>query len=442
MNSLERRLQIGLAASLMLLMLLLGWLTSTAIQRLTDDLVLSRLSHDAESLVAGLQPDGSGALDLAAGRTSEIYDRVFSGHYYVVLLSDGRVLRSRSLWDHDLGVAETHVGTQRHWRAEGPVGQRLLVFSSGFRKQGQALTIIVAEDLSQIEQRLSAFNWYFAALAAFILVALAVVQRLVLRHSFRSLQSLREDIRRLEQGEVGQLSEAVPSEVQPLVREVNHLLGLLGQRLQRSRNALGNLAHAIKAPLSLLTQTIDRIDEPSAPELRGHVERIRELTERELKRARLAGAGTPGTRFDPSAELPSLCEVLRRIYHDKRLTIDCLVNGQEPFHADRDDMLELIGNLLDNACKWAGGRVRCEVQVGAALTIIVEDDGPGCSEDELAQLTRRGVRIDESVAGHGLGLAIVRDIVDLYRGQLHFERSAAFGGLRVSVELPSPAAAL
>ena len=170
---------------------------------------------------------------------------------------------------------------------------------------------------------------------------------------------------------------------------------------------------------------------------------IHERVERELRRARLAGPGGQGAgaRFNPGVELPTLVRMLKSVHHDRSLAFD--VQGPEritPF--DREDMLELLGNLADNACKWARAQVRIRVSEQGEpgdpvrLDILVADDGPGCPDESLANLVQRGIRLDESRSGHGLGLTIVRDIVDLHGGRLVFGRSPQLGGLEVRVELP------
>jgi len=297
----------------------------------------------------------------------------------------------------------------------------------------------LAEDVSQLYEQLHRFNIAFAFGGGAMLLILLGVQRSVVRRSFRSLQAVTDELEKLAEGEQQSLSEQVPAEVRPLVDEVNHLLQLLAQRLQRSRNAMGNLAHSLKHPLSLLMQLAEQEALQSQPAVREalqqHTQQILQLMERELKRARLAGAGMPGQRFMVEPEVHGLADVLQRVYHHKHLTIDYRLEAGVEFSADRNDMLELLGNLLDNACKWCRHRVLLTMNDHQGLSIIIEDDGPGCDDPQLARLTERGVRIDESVAGSGLGLAIVKDIVQLYQGTLYFDRSPSLGGLRVRVKL-------
>ncbi len=443
MNSVQQRLQLGLATSVVLLMLLLWWLVSGAIKTFGEEFVQSRLEHDADSLLSALQVGENSILQLTPKRITAIYKQPFSGHYFMVL-SENKTLYSRSLWDESLMVSRLPKGVKRQWNVQGPMGQTLLVWAGGFQKQGHRFTLAVAEDLTPLSESLVRFNWYFAGLSLLTLFVLLGVQHYVVRRSFRPLEQILHEVKNLQQGAVGELSEEVPTEVRPLVREVNHLLHLLSERLQRSRNALGNLAHALKGPLSLLTQIGQQKNVHALPDLSANLKQqtdsIQQLMDRELKRARLMGQGAPGVRFAPQEEMPVLVDLLQRMFAttDKQKK-PLKIHWQAPdviFIFDRDDMLELIGNLLDNACKWAKNQVCCELKGDEhRLQVVVEDDGPGCSDEEMKQLTARGVRLDEAAPGHGLGLAIVRDVAEIYGGELTLGRSFTLGGLRVSVSL-------
>jgi signal transduction histidine kinase len=273
------------------------------------------------------------------------------------------------------------------------------------------------------------------------LVLLIVMQSLIVRLGLVSLHRVRRDITRLERGEIGQLGEAVPAEVRPLVREMNRLLRVLEQRLKRSRNTLRNLAHALKTPLTLVMQLAEGEDMRTVPQVRDqlieHTTVLHHRLERELRRARLAGAVPSRQQLRLAEEISLLVEALRSIHHDKELDIACHIPPQAVFVGDREDVLELLGNLLDNACQWAHHRVVCTIQEQPDLTVVIEDDGPGCPPEVLKQLIRRGVRVDESIPGHGLGLAIVKDIVEQYGGDISFGRSSQLGGFQVCVTLPS-----
>ncbi len=436
MNSLERRLQLGLLFSLLLL-LSLFWLAGyQSIRHLTENFIISRLQHDAESL---LRLISSNPERLMQQQVDPIFNQPFSGHYYIVLFNDGRKITSRSLWDYTLEIPRLLPGETRHLHSEGPSGQQLLILVEGFRKQNMEFTLAVTEDLTPIEAQRDEFARNSALLALLGVIALLIMQRLVVRRSFQRLEPVRKDIHRLEQGEIEQLSEDVPTEILPVVQEFNHLLQLLKQRLERSRNALGNLAHALKGPLSLLQQYCDAqegIPTAKLQQAKIQVKRISQLMERELKRARMAGTGLPSQYFDPTSDLPDLINVLDSIHHKHHLKIQYRLSGDTHPFGDREDILELLGNLLDNACKWADSAVECIVSNhNGEITITVEDNGPGLSDKEIGTLTGRGIRLDETKEGHGLGLAIVKDIVNLYRGKISFERSAKLGGVKVTVLL-------
>ena len=439
MNSLQRRLQLSLALALVVLFGILWAVGNQSIRGLTEDFIAARLEHDAEALLAALVL-GRPHPRMRRNRVNPVYSQPFSGHYYSVLLDDGVVLNSRSSWDRPLEVEPLQPGGHRRLRVAGPAGQQLLLMVWGYRKQGSDITLAVAEDLTPLQERRNAFKRHFALLALAGLLGLLAIQRILVRWAFRSLQPVRQDIDRVAQGKQQQLSETVPAEVLPLVRALNHMLQVLSGRLERSRNALGNLAHALKGPLNLLLQYFD--DRKQADQglqrvqARMQVLRIRQLMDRELKRARLAGKGVSGQRFDARRELPDLIGALQQVHAARSLQIEYQVDDGVPLFADREDMLELLGNLLDNACKWARSRVSCQLQQERGLVVLIEDDGAGVSKRQLARLSARGVRLDEMVEGHGLGLAIARDIVNLYGGEIRFGVSAALGGLQVRVDLP------
>ncbi|MEZ5479394.1 MAG: ATP-binding protein [Thiolinea sp.] len=226
-------------------------------------------------------------------------------------------------------------------------------------------------------------------------------------------------------------------EIHPLIREFNHILALMQERLERSRHSLGNLAHALKGPLNLLRQSLEQETDTEGIRLaRQQAEQVYQLMERELKRARLAGSSNTHQRFDPQQELPALLDVLNRIHGKAAGFVRLELAADTGVQGDREDMLELLGNLLDNAYKWADSRVLCQVRrVAGPLQIVISDDGPGCNTAQLEQMTGRGIRLDESRAGHGLGLSICKDIVRLYGGRMVFGRCPVLGGLRVEVSI-------
>ncbi len=437
-NSLEKQLHLGLALSLLLLFGVL-WLTGGGfLQNMTEDFVASRLEHDAEALLGSLKITPH-QFKVRPARVNQVYLQPYSGHYYVVRTEDGRQAISRSLWDFPLELPQLAPGERKRLHLVGPDDQQLLVWVGGYRKQGLNLTLLVAEDVTPIAAMRERFQINFALLSLAGLVLLLLLQRWVVRRSFRQLESLRMEIQRLAKQGGQQLNEDVPLEISPLVEEFNRLLQLLSQRNERSRNALGNLAHALKGPLNLLGRYFDRLPPDAESQesgmARAQAERIRMLIERELKRARMAGMGTPSQRFDPQHDLKDLIAVVGQVHQERPVSVDSRLSpGLSPF-GDREDMFELIGNLLDNAFKWARQRVRVSLSDESGLEIWVEDDGEGLTDEDLERLTQRGSRLDETVEGHGLGLSIALDIAKLYGGAIQFDRSPDLGGVRARVTL-------
>ena len=279
------------------------------------------------------------------------------------------------------------------------------------------------------------FTWLFPMLASSGIIVILLLQGILIRRSFRKFTPIQQELRQLERGQISQLSEQVPVEIKPLIQELNHVLNRAQERIERSRHSLGNLAHALKGPINLLQQNLDK-PEPDKYQARQQLERLKQLTERELKRARMAGIGNSTQRFNPHQDLENLRKVLQQIHQKPDHCITLRIADSINAGKDREDMLELLGNLLDNACKWATQNVSCQLwQEQHKLYIRIEDDGPGLDETELNQLTARGIRLDESIGGHGLGLAICKDIVNLYAGNITFSRSATLGGLRVDISL-------
>lgn len=417
-------------------MVFLGWAQVSVVQKLTESYVNSRLQHDSQSLLSSLNIDEAANVTIAHAQLATVYNQPYSGHYFQIIVSGkSEQIRSRSLWDKELDFPIPKLGDIETVQLKGPDSQSLLLYIASYQKQQQIFTIAIAEDIAPLQKQLTFYSFVFVGLAISTLVLLLFIQRFIVKTSFRELEEVRHEVLQLSEGQQGRLTENVPDEVRPLVQAVNHLLSVMTQRLERSRNALGNLAHTLKTPLNLITQLADDTRIKQYPEIcnemQEHTDRMQQIINHELKRARFAGAGMPGQRFVPEKELPNLIKVLHQIYNEKKLTIDSDIMSGTFGETDRDDMLELIGNVLDNSCKWAKSKIQITIKTEPTLAIIIEDDGLGCTKEQLMQITQRGIRVDESIAGHGLGLSIVKEIAQIYHLDALFDRSPELGGLRV-----------
>lgn len=440
MKSIQARLSLGLVAVLVVVGLGLAqltlWLFEAGLQRYLE----SGLRKESENLLVALVRGPTG-LQLDERRISSAYQRPFSGYYFRIDFAQAgpehSTWRSRSLWDLDMpkparpGLDDGH--------ELGPEGQQLLAYRGDYRRLGQDISISVAQDYSPVRQGFRRMQQIGLGLGLVALLLVLVLQRITVTRSLRPLERARRQIAQLQQGKRSQLDAEVPSELQPLVDQINHLLAHTEDSLRRSRNALGNLGHALKTPLAVLMSLAASERLQALPEvreqLREQLEQIQQRLARELNRARLAGDALPGAQFDCDAELPGLLATLGMI-HGEGLQLERDVPPGLLLSWDREDLLELLGNLLDNACKWADSQVRLGIAPSTeGYQLWVDDDGPGIPEGQRLQVLERGSRLDEQVDGHGLGLGIVRDIVEAWGGQIALLDST-LGGLRVSIELP------
>jgi len=435
-KSIQRRLSLGLVSVLLISGLVVGqvslWLFENGLQRYLE----SGLQNDSENLLIALSRGPQG-LQLDERRLSPAYQRPFSGHYFSIEFGDTH-WRSRSLWDAQLPRPD-QPGLNPELQP-GPEGQMLLVLRSDYQRLGQAVTITVAQDYTPIRESFRQVQRIGLGMGVLALIVILLLQRVTVRRALRPLERARQQISQLQSGQRSQLDARVPIELEPLVTQINHLLAHTEDNLKRSRNALGNLGHALKTPLAVMISLVNDPRLAAYPQiqttLREQLEQIQQRMSRELNRARLAGDALPGAQFDADAELPGLLSTLGMI-HGEHLQLTHNVAPGLLLPWDREDMLELLGNLLDNACKWADSQVVLSIgQSIDGFVIEVQDDGPGIPEAERAQVFSRGTRLDEQASGHGLGLGIVRDIVDAWGGVLQLE-TGELGGLLVRVRLPA-----
>ncbi|WP_339447625.1 sensor histidine kinase [Pseudomonas sp. EA_5y_Pfl2_R50] len=435
MRSIQRRLSLGLISVMVVVGVVTAqtslWLFEVGLQRYLE----AGLRNDSESLLLALVRGPQG-LQLDERHLSPAYQRPFSGHYFRIDFADSH-WRSRSLWDQDLPLLE-HPGLHSNLQL-GPDGQQLLVLRSDYRRLGQSISISVAQDYTPVRESFQRMRQIGLGVGLAALLLILFLQRLTVRRALKPLEKAREQIAQLQQGQRSQLDDQVPVELEPLVAQINHLLAHTEDSLKRSRNALGNLGHALKTPLAVLLSLASSEKLDAHPELRKilteQLQQVQQRLNRELNRARLSGDALPGALFDCDGELPGLLATLNMI-HGEHLALSYVAPAGLQLPWDREDLLELLGNLLDNACKWADAEVRLSViERSDGFALSVEDDGPGIPEEQRTEVFSRGTRLDEQTDGHGLGLGIVRDIVDTWGGLLVLGESE-WGGLKVVIELP------
>ena len=441
MRSLLAPLVIGLVLSLVAVFGVQWSAVRAAIDASMREMTAAELAQDADELFGALVVMPGGTASLALLHFDPAFLQPSSGRYYQIVVDGAIALRSPSLAGQSLPVTMVARGERRVANIVSLNERQLILSASGYEFQGRPATIAVAADREPIEAELAELLGHYTQVSVALLAALVVLQIVIVRLALAPLRRIRKDVGRLEQGAITQLGERVPAEVAPLVREVNRMLALVAHRLERSREALGNLAHALKAPVTVLTHMASDERIRQHPELAAQLaEQLQILSRRidsELRRARVAGGRVPGPAIDLAAEIAALVETMRKLHGERKLAIDCRIDPEIRFRGDREDLLEMVGNLLDNACKWARSRVTVSARGGDGFLLAVDDDGPGCAPDDIAKLAQRGTRLDETVAGHGLGLAIAKGIALSYGAELRFGRSEELGGFRVAARFPS-----
>lgn len=446
MRSLHGRL---LVAATLVLAAFLGataWALDEAFQERTERAGRDRLLGHLYALLGAADDDEAGRIELPAELPDPRFSNPGSGLYALVESSDGAFRwRSPSLTGQTGGFLQPQPPGQRRFTRERWAETQIQVLNFGVAweddlGQEQHLTFAVGSDLAPLGDEIEGFRrtlWLWLGGAAAVLL---LMQGLILRWGLGPLRTLAGDLRRIEAGTLAQLSGQYPAELEPLTRDLNALIANSRANQQRYRNALDDLAHSLKTPLAILhTATAETL---TAPELRTQVgeqvAQMDEIVQHQLRRAAAAGRVTLGqvTEVGPLAE--QLIRSLRKVYRDRPLEIGAEITPEARFFGDRADLLELLGNLLDNACKYGRSRVQLRARVlreaapRPGLLLEVEDDGPGIPQEAVARALGRGQRLDTSLPGQGLGLAMAREIVAVYGGALRIE-AGTLGGARIQV---------
>jgi signal transduction histidine kinase len=451
--SLRSRL-LSLAAVSTLIALVLAGIGLVALfenhlERRLDAELETYLNH----LIGHTDIDPQGRVQIRERLADPRFAEPLSGLYWQIQ-DDERptLLRSRSLWDNviELPKDQLKLGEVHRHVLPGPGEQELLVRERQViilpETLARRLRVAVARDRSDLDAARHAFATdmlpYFALLALFLLAA----SWIQVRGGLAPLELVRRGVLAIRGGGTHRLSGAYPDEVMPLVDEINELLQARDATIERARAWTADLAHGLKTPLSALGADAQRLRDAGqtamADDLDELAQAMRRRVDRELIRARLRSAGAAGPH---RADLPQAVErVLKTLARTPRgEAVHWITDMPDRARVAMrdDDLTELLGNLLDNAGKWAGSTVRVRVAHDDGVTLCIEDDGPGVPEHQLARLGERGVRLDQQTHGYGLGLAIAQDIVEAYGGSMGFERSV-LGGLAVNVRfrgLPSTA---
>jgi signal transduction histidine kinase len=428
--------------------ILLAGLFTAALERNFDQ----RLRSDLDGILAGIEIDATGAPKLARGLTDPRFGLPLSGWYWQVVPEGGSAsdLASPSLLEQRLAVPQDAARDGNGVAAfyvEDTTGVGLRAIEQSFTLPGsdQRYSVLVAGNFDELGREVTTFNRALIASLVLLGMGLVLATLVQVRFGLRPLRDMQANLAEIRQGRAEQLRGEHPSEIQPVADELNLLIQSNVEIVERARTQVGNLAHALKTPLSVLTNEAAAQDGPLAAKVREQAELMRGQVSLYLDRARRAArAQGIGAVTEVRPVLEALARTLERINRDKALAIQVDCPADLRFRGERQDLEEMVGNLLDNACKW--GRERVSLSAAPALgpgtagrtflVIAVEDDGPGLPEDQRAEALKRGQRLDESKPGSGLGLSIVAETAAMYNGNVYLE-NAPLGGLRVVLTLPS-----
>jgi signal transduction histidine kinase len=378
-----------------------------------------------------------------------LFDLPLSGWYWQVTrlgATKPDVRSSRSLWDSNLPVlddAEVGADGTRHGYVTGPEDQRLRIVERNvdLGEDGRYL-IAIAGDPQEIDDETRAFDQALIVTFGTLTLVLIFITMFQVRFGLAPLKRISESLAAIRAGTAERLEGNFPVEIAPLARETNALLDSNREIVERARTHVGNLAHALKTPLSVIfNEAAARGDDSFAAKVIEQTNIMRDQIAHHLERARLAARlKVVGSVTDVVPVITALTRTMEKIYQPRGIAIDLHAPARVRFRGERQDLEEMVGNLVDNACKWAQMRVNVEVVpdagVGPMVRIVVDDDGPGLSPGQRDQVARRGRRLDETKPGSGLGLSIVVELSTLYGGSLSLS-TAPIGGLRAELVLPA-----
>lgn len=416
----------------------IAWLVhGLLLDRMAREFVEGKLRDEAAFLEHHIR-EADGQLDTL--QPGDYFQEVF--HHAFAIKSPTRTIISPEAWAPVLSplLGPGPDGPVRLHGAElAGMAADILAYRSSFRVRGVPIVVIVSEDLAALKRSQSELHAWTAVVSILLILLLVGVIWIGITISMRPVASLQLALRKLQSGEAERIDVHSPEEFQPLVHQLNLLLDSLDRRLERSREALANLSHSVKTPIAavrqILADSARPLDNALRHQLTMRLDDINQQLDAEMRRSQFAGPQVGKTAY-PLNQARDLLWMLGRLYPEKSFELSTELSESSRWPIEEHDLNEIMGNLLDNAGKWSQQYIELLlVETAHSVKVVVEDDGPGVGPGEIGNLGQRGVRLDEQTPGHGLGLAIVREIVERYGGQTRFSDGLK-GGLRVAVEVP------
>lgn len=457
-GSLRKRLLLGTLAWMALAMAVAGWGLRGLFQEHVNQQLQGELVRQLDQLSASVNLDAAQRVEVLPMAGDARLNAPLSGLYWQVDLLPEQgpaqlgVLRSRSLWDQVLPLPRDTAfpGTTRSGHAvlqlRDSQNHQLVAVSRPLQlpeAEAPLLRLTVAADQALVAEPVQRFTTMLLAALGTLALGLVVAVAVQLQLALQPLDLLRQRLATVRTGEATQLDGQFPDELQPLINEFNHVLAANADIVQRARTQAGNLAHAVHTPLSILGNAAAQDDTPLARLVQEQVATAQRQVDHHLARARAAAAiRATGLRTPVQGPMQALLRTMQRLHADRQLTFELAPQAQDgardaAFRGEEQDLYELLGNLIDNAGKWARTRVVVDVQrEGSQLCFTIDDDGPGIAEALRERMFERGVQLDEQRPGAGLGLDIVRTLAQTYGGSVQ-ALASPLGGARLRLCLPA-----
>lgn len=451
-GSIARRMLVAAAVWSAVVLLVAGWSLQAFYRTETDQQLDLSLDDTLVTLAAAVNSEaGEVQFDEAKLPRDERFSRALSGRYWAFLDLDAQSevvgrKESESFFDEDAvvspevrAIAVKRPGTIHHLDAPGANDRQVRIAVQAVQLTGRTSPILLyaALDRSSADASVGAFTLRLGIALGVLAVGLIGGVLVLIRYGLRPLHEIEHKLGDVRAGRRDNLDGEYPSELAPLVKEINTLISHNRKVVERARTHVGNLAHALKTPLAVLKNEAKGSDKLSDL-VRRQTESMITNVNSYLKRAQAAAqAEVLGARTEVKEPIEGIARMLERLHRGKGVAIDVDVDPRAVFRGERGDFDELVGNLLENAAKWCKSRVNVTVALtDDGMDLKVDDDGPGLPAEHRAKALERGKRLDESEPGTGLGLSIVTELADIYGGRLHLEDSP-LGGLRARLVLPA-----
>lgn len=444
--SIHQRLLLAASLVLSAFLGLTGLALDKAFRSAAEEALQARLYSSVYALLAAAEEGEGGVLTMPPALTDPRFNRPDSGLYARVV---GKQNDYR--WQSGSGVGrpldlvrEVEPGEAKVERVELPGGEALMSLSfavvwEDFKGRELVYTLVVAEDLKPQLEQIAAFRNTLMLWLGGAAVLLLLAQGLVLRWGLTPLRQVAEALTEIESGRSEALQGRYPRELSPLTSNINSLIRHARTRQQRYRDSLGDLAHSLKTPLAILQGLAEQTNPMARQEqhlLNEQVKRMNQIIGHQLQRAAALGRTSLSRSLPVKPVVERLANSLGKVYVDKGVVWRIELSDKLSFQGDEGDLMELLGNLMENACKYGRGQVCIAGDTDAGLSLRVSDNGPGIPSDQAQLVLQRGHRADQRQAGQGIGLAVVVDVLNAYGGHLEIGRSAALGGAQITLSIP------